>query len=246
MSKKINVTIWNEYVHERHNDYVKQIYPKGIHGAIADFLADDDRFNVTLATLDMPDQGMPDEVLNNTDVLLWWGHMHHGEVDDKLVRRIRDRVYSYGMGYIPLHSAHHSKPFRAIIGATGDLVWGDDQPEIVWNLLPSHPIAAGIPEYFKLEIEELYSEPFYIPPPDELIFTSWFKNGNIFRSGCCFRRGLGKIFYFQPGHESCKSFYNPYVQRIIKNAIQWAAPNEFGVQYPATVRHEPNPVFKHE
>jgi trehalose utilization protein len=80
-----------------------------------------------------------------------------------------------------------------------------------------------VPAHFEL-LEEMYGEPFYIPKPDDLIFTTWYQDGNIFRGGATFTRGLGKIFYFHPGHEFCRSFYDPIVQRIIKNAIKWCAP----------------------
>lgn len=223
MNKKINVTIWNEFRHEKNDENVKVLYPSGLHAAIRDGIACDD-FNIRLACLDDPDQGLPEDMLNDTDVLLWWGHCHHDEVEQKLVDRIVDRVRRQGMGFIALHSGHHSRPFRALLGATGDLSWGDDQPEIVWNIMPSHPIAAGIPEHFVLPVEEMYGEPFFIPQPDELVFTSWFKHGNIFRSGCCFYRGIGRIFYLQPGHESCRSYYDKNILRIISNAIRWAAP----------------------
>ncbi len=228
----INVTIWNEYTHEKTEPYVHEIYPDGLHAVIKSFQDKDPELNVRLAALDDPDQGLPDDVLNSTDVLLWWGHMRHGDVKDELVAKIRRRVISCGMGFVALHSAHASKPFGAIVGTDGALSWGDEQPEIVWNLLPAHPIANGIPDNFYLGIEEMYGEPFNIPQPDELVFGSWFKQGNIFRSGCCFYRGLGKVFYFQPGHESRRSFYNEYVEKIINNAIHWAAPQEFKVACP--------------
>ena len=149
MAKTINVTIWNEYRHEKSDENVAKLYPNGLHAAIGEFLSKNDDMKITLAALDDPDQGLPDEVLNNTDVLLWWGHMNHGEVKDDLVERIRQRVYVGGMGFIALHSAHHSKPFRAIVGTTGNLLWGDNQKEIIWNIMPSHPIAAGIPSHFE-------------------------------------------------------------------------------------------------
>lgn len=232
MENKIHVTIWNEYRHERQEEAVRAIYPNGIHAAIAEFLGKTGDFDITLAALDDPDNGLPDEVLNNTDVLMWWGHMAHHEVPDALVEKVRQRVYA-GMGLIVLHSGHHSKVFKAVVGTTGNLSWGDEQKEIVWNLSPAHPIAAGIPDHFCLDSEELYSEPFYIPQPDALVFGSWFEDGNLFRSGCCFLRGLGRIFYFQPGHEFCRSFYNPYVQRIITNAVYWAKPAEIGFKTEA-------------
>ena len=229
---KIRVTAWNEFRHEKSNEYVKSIYPDGIHGLIKQFLETKDDIEVTLAALDDPENGLPDEVLNNTDVLIWWGHMAHHEVPDALVERIRNRVYTGGMGLIVLHSGHHSKVFRQVVGTNGNLSWGRDQKEIVWNLLPSHPIAAGIPDHFTLETEELYCEPFYVPQPDSLVFGSWFEDGFIFRSGLCYTRGAGKVFYFQPGHESCPSYHNQYVQKIITNAVYWAKPAEIGYAVP--------------
>ena len=237
----IRVTIWNEFRHEKTKEKVKALYPDGLHAYIKGFLSDCEDMEVRLAALDDPEQGLPDEVLNNTDVLLWWGHMAHGEVDDALVSRIRDRVLN-GMGFIPLHSGHHSKPFKAILGSTGDLTWGADQNCRVWNLCPTHPIAAGIPSSFEL-FEELYSEPFFIPKPDDLIFATWYENGNIFRGGATFTRGLGKIFYFHPGHESRMSFYNEYVQRIIKNAIRWAAPVSMPLVLDEGCIHQTEPLF---
>jgi len=217
---KIRVTVWNEYRHERSEAAIAEIYPEGIHGEIKNILSECDDVEVTLATLDMPEHGLTDEVLNNTDVLIWWGHMAHGEVKDEIVKKVKDRVYNHGMGFFPIHSAHKSKPFMAIVGATGNLYWGKEQTELIWNIMPQHPIAKGIPVRFKL-FEEMYGEPFRIPQPDELVFSSWFEQGNIFRSGCVFYRGVGKVFYFQPGHEACRSFYNENVRTVIKNAVHW-------------------------
>ena len=221
----IRVTIWNEFIHEKKKENVRALYPEGIHGFIRDFLKKNEDLEIRLAALCDPDQGLPDEVLENTDVLLWWGHVAHNQVDDKLVEKIRNRVYLGKMGFVGLHSAHHSKPFCTIVGTNGNLTWGRNQKEIMWTMMPSHEIAAGIPDHFILEEEELYSEPFYIPQPDALVFGAWYEDGHIMRAGACFHRGAGKVFYFQPGHETCKSFYNPYVQKIITNAVYWAAPN---------------------
>ena len=218
----INVTFWHEFRHEKINEVVKAIYPDGIHAYVKSFLDEEDDMNVTICALDDPEQGLTDELLAKTDVLLWWGHMYHGEVSDELVAKVKARVLN-GMGFFPMHSAHHSKPFKAILGTTGNLTWGRNETAIVWNLCPTHPIAEGIPAHFTLT-EELYAEPFYIPKPDDLIFGTWYEDGNIFRGGATFTRGLGKIFYFHPGHESCESYKNEYVQRIIKNAIRWCAP----------------------
>lgn len=221
----IRVTAWNEFRHEKKSEKVAALYPNGLHAAVAEFLRCDE-LSVRLAALDDPDQGLPDEVLENTDVLMWWGHMAHGEVSDALVERIFARV-NEGMGMIFLHSAHKSKPFSRIVGSTGNLTWGRNQRCIVWNLCPTHPIAAGIPAHFEL-LEELYSEPFFIPKPEDLLFASWYEDGNLFRGGFTYTRGLGKVFYFHPGHETCTSFSDPHVQRILQNAVRWCAPVEAG------------------
>lgn len=221
--KKINVTIWNEYRHEKTDEKVKSLYPEGIHNYLKSVL-DCDELSITTVSLDDPDQGLPDEVLNNTDVLIWWAHMCHWEVSDELAERVKERVFA-GMGLILLHSAHYSKVIQKVVGMTGHLTWGDEVKEVVWNINPTHPIAAGIPTHFILPKEEIYGEPFQIPEPDELVFIGWYETGHVFRSGCTWRRGYGKVFYFQPGHESVPTYHNSVVQRIIKNAVMWAAPS---------------------
>ena len=239
---KIRVTVWNEYRHEVHKENIRAIYPIGIHGEVKNILDGCDDLEVTCAYLDMPEHGLTDEVLNNTDVLVWWGHMAHGEVRDDIVNKIRERVYRDGMGFVALHSAHHSKPFKAIVGCTGDLSWGRDQKEIIWNINPAHPIAEGVPEHFEL-FEEMYGEPFFIPQPDQQVFMGWFEDGNVFRSGCCYFRGLGRIFYFQPGHEACRSFYDENVRRIIKNGVHWAAPANASFANKGC-KHQTEPIVK--
>ena len=222
--KTIRITVWNENVHEKTDPKVTALYPTGLHGAIAAFLSEEADFEVRTATLDAPDQGLSDEVLENTDVLIWWGHCAHGEVSDALIPKIQRRVYLGKMGFIALHSAHHSKPFKALLGTTGNLTWGRNQKEVVWTMLPGHPIAEGIPPHFILPDEELYAEPFFVPQPTELVFGGWYEDGYIFRSGMTFLRDQGRIFYFQPGHETCPSFHDKVVQQIIKNAVRWVAP----------------------
>lgn len=219
----INVTIWNEGRHEKTSEEVKAVYPDGIHNFIAGFLKTNEDLNIRTATLDDENNGLPDDVLETTDVLLWWGHMAHHEVPDELVERVCARVMR-GMGFIALHSAHFSKPFIKLMGTTCSLKWRDGDRERVWCIKPTHPIAKGIPEYFNIPVEEMYGERFDIPTPDELIFLGWFKGGEVFRSGCCWSRGLGKVFYFQPGHESNPTYHIPEVQKIITNAVYWAAP----------------------
>ena len=232
MNKKLNVVVWNEFRHEKLKEKAIANYPDGLHATIKKFLDVNEDMCVTLAALDDECQGLPDELLNNTDVLVWWGHIAHEEVSDELVAKIQKRVYEGKMGFVALHSAHHSKPFKQIVGTNGNLSWGRNQKEIMWNLMPQHPIAAGIPDHFLIEEEELYCEPFYIPQPDALVFGAWYEDGFIFRAGACFLRGAGKIFYFQPGHESCRALHNPYVQKVITNAVRWAAPSNMGYDIP--------------
>ena len=219
----IRVTVWNEYLHERTDGIVKDIYPEGIHKVIADFLGKNDDMVVTTVVQDDPENGLTDEVLNNTDVLIWCAHIRHYEVSDAVVNKVKDHVLR-GMGFIPLHSAHMSKPFTALMGTSGTLKWRDGDRERLWCLDPSHPIAAGVPETFVLDPEEMYGEYFDIPKPDSVVFMSWFRGGEVFRSGCTFTRGYGKIFYFRPGHEANPTYYNENVQKIITNAVRWACP----------------------
>nr|WP_144923645.1 ThuA domain-containing protein [Paenibacillus bovis] len=222
----LSVTVWNENRHERHNPKVSEIYPEGIHGAIAQFLAEGGH-KVKTATLDETDHGLTDEVLENTDVLLWWGHLAHDEVKDEIVEKVKQRVLD-GMGLIVLHSAHFSKIFKTLMGTTCDLKWREaDDKERLWVIDPSHPIVEGIGEYIELEKEEMYGEHFDIPAPDELVFTSWFEGGEVFRSGCTYQRGRGKVFYFRPGHETYPTYHNKEIQKVIKNAVKWATPTSF-------------------
>ena len=218
----MKVTVWNENVHEKLDPNIMKIYPGGLHEFIAGFIKSDD-IEVRTATLDMPECGLTDDVLADTDVLIWWGHVKHGDVPDEIVDRVQRYVLS-GMGLIVLHSGHHSKIFRRMMGTTCNLKWRDGARERVWTVKPNHPIAAGIPETFALDEEEMYGEPFDIAEPDEVVFMGWFNGGEVFRSGCTWVRGNGKIFYLQPGHETNRSYHNEYIQRIIKNAVRWACP----------------------
>lgn len=221
----IQVTVWNEFRHEKSSEEVQKLYPNGIHGAIADFLKHDN-FTVKTATLDEAEHGLTVEVLAETDVLIWWGHVAHEEVSDEIVARAHQRVLE-GMGLIVLHSGHFSKIFKKLMGTSCDLKWREDGKHCrIWNVNPSHPIVEGIGEMIDLEQEEMYGEHFDIPAPDELVFVSWYPGGEVFRSGCTFSRGNGKIFYFQPGHETYNSYYNEKVQKVICNAVRWAAPKD--------------------
>jgi len=223
MTAKPRVTVWNEYQVEKQQAEVAKIYPDGIHHAIAQHLQSSG-LTVKTATLDQPDHGLTDAILNQTDVLIWWGHIAHDQVQDTIVDKVHQRVLS-GMGLIVLHSGHFSKIFKRLMGTSCGLKWRNDgEKERLWVVDPSHPIAAGLDESFELVAEEMYGEFFDIPNPDSLVFISWFEGGEVFRSGCCFHRGKGKIFYFRPGDELYPTYYQPNVLRVITNSIYWASP----------------------
>ena len=220
----IRVTVWNEYRHEQNDEEIRKVYPDGIHGQIAKFLSEEEDFEVRTATLDEPECGLTQEVIDNTDVLLWWGHTAHKEVPDEIAQRVQEAVLK-GMGFIVLHSGHHSKPFKRLMGTSCNLCWREDGDlERVWVVDQGHPITQGLGKYFEIEHEEMYGEPFGIPEPQKVVLMGWYEGGEVFRSGCCYIRENGKIFYFQPGHESFPVYYNKDVQKVIKNAIRWAVP----------------------
>jgi len=222
MSLPTRVTVWGEFRHEKKNPKVAAIYPEGMHETIAGFLRPHTDFTVRTAWLDQPEHGLTDAVLAATDVLIWWGHQAHHDVDDAVVKKVKTRVLE-GMGLIALHSAHYSKIFKVLLGTTCSLKWREaTDKERLWNINPAHPITQGIGEYFEIPAEEMYGEPFGIPEPDQLIFISWFTGGEVFRSGATWQRGHGRIFYFRPGHETYPTYHHPQVQRVITNAVRWA------------------------
>jgi trehalose utilization protein len=222
--KQIFVTVWNEFRHEKTNEKVQEHYPEGIHKVIQDFLSHNEDIAVRTAVLDEEDHGLSDEVLIETDVLIWWGHCAHGEVRDEIIEKVKRRVLE-GMGLIVLHSGHFSKIFKALMGTNCSLSWREaGEKERLWNIEPSHPITEGIGDYIELPHAEMYGERFDIPTPDELLFISWFEGGEVFRSGCTWQRGHGRIFYFRPGHETYPIYHNKDIQRVISNSVRWAAP----------------------
>ena len=225
MTSRLRVIVWNENVHERKNSVVAKIYPRGMHGCIAEALKIDNRLEVRTATLGDPEHGLTESVLEETDVLIWWAHVAHGQVEEAIVDRVIKRIWE-GMGFIALHSSHYSKIFKRLMGTSCSLTWREaGEKERVWVCNPAHPIAQGINRYFEIENSEMYGEPFAIPTPDEIVFISWFEGGDVFRSGCTWKRSNGKIFYFSPGHEMYPIFVNPSVQRVLGNAVLWAAPD---------------------
>ena len=222
----IKVTVWNEYFHDdpacdKSDEVTLSTHPNGLHETVAEIVREmGDEVEVRTAVLKDPEHGLTQEVLDNTDVLIWWGHMAHHLVEDEIVERVHKRILQ-GMGFIGLHSAHYSKIFKKLNGTTCSLKWRDKTYERIFNVCPTHPIAEGIPQNFEIGVEECYGEFFDIAKPDDVIFEGWFDVGEVFRSGCTWQRGWGKIFYFQPGHETNTAYWNPYVRKIIQNAVKW-------------------------
>lgn len=242
-AKPLRVTIWNEYIHEITSTAVGAIYPDGMHAVWSEVLTRllGDSVQIRVALLEQPEHGLPYDVLAETDVLTWWGHAGHDRVDDEIVERVQRRVWE-GMGLVCLHSAHNSKIFKRLMGTTCMLRWREAaEKERVWIVDPGHPIVQGLTdECFEIEHSEMYGEHFDIPQPDELFAISWFEGGEVFRSGCTWRRGKGKVVYFSPGHETFPIYKHPSVQQILANAVRWAAPS--GGLYLGQGRNIPQPL----
>ncbi len=226
----MRITVWNENVHEtRGDEVVLGHYPQGIHTAIADGLAasfSGEGDAIRTAVLQDPEHGLTEEVLADTDVLLWWGHIAHPQVADEVVERVHRHVLA-GMGLLVLHSGHYSKIFQKLLGSTASLLWRNEgERELVWTIDHTHPITEGVPDPVVIPRQEMYGEPFDIPVPDELVFVSSFAGGEVFRSGVTYTRGLGRIFYFSPGDQEYPVYHQPEIQRVLANGVRWAAPRQ--------------------
>jgi trehalose utilization protein len=239
MADPIRVTVWNEFVHEQRDESVMKIYPDGMHTLIGNYLREQGH-TVQYATQDQPEHGLTQDVLDNTDVMTWWGHCAHGDVSDEIVERVYERVLA-GMGLIALHSSHFAKIFKKLMGTSCTLQWrSDGERERIWVVEPSHPIAQGLGDYFELPQVEMYGERFDVPDPETLVFISWFQGGEVFRSGMTYRRGNGKIFYFRPGDQEYPIYHDQNVLKVIDNAVRWAAPTP-GVTAPKIVNAKEAP-----
>lgn len=219
----IKTIVWGENVHENTNDDVRTLYPDGMHACIASALDKHPQITASTATLQQPEHGLDVQRLAATDVLCWWGHAAHAQVSDEIVDRVQQRVWE-GMGLIVLHSGHFSKIFKRLMGTPCSLTWREaGEKERLWAINRSHPICHGLDAYFELPQSEMYGEPFTVPEPMESVFISWFAGGEVFRSGLTWQRGAGRIFYFGPGHETYPIYHDANVQKVLVNAVQWAA-----------------------
>jgi trehalose utilization protein len=231
----IHVTVWGEYRHEKINPKVAAVYPAGMHRAIAGYLSTRPDFIARTATLDEAEHGLSRQAVNETDTLVWWGHMAHDQVSDAVVERVHRRVLE-GMGIVVLHSGHYSKVFRRLMGTSCDLKWreAENEREVLWVTRPGHPIVEGIDDHFVLAREEMYGEFFDVPEPECTFLISSFGGGEVFRSGCTWTRGAGRVVYFRPGHETFPTYHDLNVLKVIENACRWAgqrgraAPPSFG------------------
>lgn len=240
MTENLNILVWNEGVHEANNEpaTMKEMYPDGIHGAIADGLrAHLPDADISTATLADPEHGLTEEALAATDVLLWWGHKAHAEVSDEVVDRVQRHVLG-GMGLLVLHSGHFARIFTRLLGTTCSLKWRNEgERELVWTVKPSHPIAQGVPNPLIIPQQEMYGELFDIPDPDDLIFISSFEGGEVFRSGVTFTRGKGRIFYFSPGDQDYPVYHQAEIRQVLANAVQWAAQPDIQRAEPGVSNH---------
>ena len=140
----IRVTIWYEYTQEsgylrrefvdpniseedfrnfaehtaQKSRMIHSVYPEGLMAPVIHALQQDPAIEVTYTTLYDPDYGLPEELLERTDVLIWWAHISHQAIPDWLSQKIVERIWK-GMGFIALHSAHKAKPFLCILGCIG-------------------------------------------------------------------------------------------------------------------------------
>ena len=243
----IRVTVWGENLHEQRDELVRKLYPEGMHAAIAAGISSrlGEHATVRTATLDQPEHGLTGQVLAETDVLTWWGHIGHDRVRDEIVERVKQRVLQ-GMGLVVLHSAHFSKIFRSLMGTSCNLRWRSiGERELVWNVNPAHPVAQGIPPVFEIAAHEMYGEFFDIPQPDELVFISSFAGGEVFRSGCCFYRGAGRVFYFSPGDQDYPVYHHPVVRQVIANGVSWACRADGPLPMPYQVEQMPADWLDH-
>ena len=202
----------------------KEVYPNGISGALAQYLTTQPGIEARTASIEDPDQGLASQLLDETDVLVWWGHKKHGDVLFDRVAEVVKRVKAGKLGFIALHSAHYSKLLKSILDCTGDLgSWrngaGQEHLKVV---APFHPIAKGIGDFTVLETE-MYGEPFRVPPPEKVIFFSYWNSGEQFRSGCAWSVEKGRVFYFRPGHETYPIFFEPTPRKVVANAVLWCA-----------------------
>jgi len=224
-SARFRVVVWSEGTAS-----ADKAYPKDINTAIADGLRKNlTGWKIETATITDPDQGCSEASLSKCDVLIWWGHKRHDDVKDENVARIVRRVKEGGMGFIAVHSSHFAKPNKKLMGtACSWAAYENDGCKCKVVIKdPNHPIVQGVKEFTLPEIER-YSEPYQVPTPESVplngIYVYPDGKEEPTRLGLCWTIGKGRMFYFVPGHETYHDFYLEPVQKIMANAVNWAAP----------------------
>lgn len=273
----IRVLVWDEQQPAQ-----KQAYANFLGNAIAAHLEKQPGLRVISANLQQPEQGLPRDLLDNTDVLIWWGHVRHQEIPLEKAQAIVERIEAGQLSLVALHSAHWARPFVEAMNArtradarrrfpdppngppvkfeyipyaggfvptreslltpayyamrsfNGQLTVrvdlpncvfpayrGDGQPSQTRVLLPEHPLAKNIPREFTIPQTEMYDEPFHVPEPDEVVFEETWKAGERFRSGCVWKLGAGRVFYYRPGHETYPVYRQEIPLQILTNAVNW-------------------------
>lgn len=220
--KTRKVLVWSE------GTAPKNVYPNDINAAIAEGLKPLKGWEVQAVSINDPDQGLPDDLLNSASALIWWGHQRHGDVKDELVAKIKTRVTEEGMGFIATHSAHYSKALKAILGTPcGWSYYTDDGAKLDMVVkAPTHPICKGVKD-FTIPHTERYGDPFQCPTPETVLFDGIYTMKDDKTEHCLqgftWTIGKGRVMYFQPGHEGYPIYFMPEVQQIFRNGVQWVA-----------------------
>jgi len=215
---KMRVLCWSERTEPAN------VYPQGINGAIAGFLRRSADLDVRTASINDGEQGIGKAAIDATDVLVWWGHLKHKDIDDAHVAEVIRQIRERGLGFIGLHSTQGAKVFTGALGCSGEIGgWREDgKREFLKCVAPSHPIAQGLGD-FTLAQTEMYNEPFQVPPPEKTIFFSYWEGGEQFRSCNVWSAGKGRVVYFRPGHESFPIYHQELPLRVVKNSVTWCA-----------------------
>jgi trehalose utilization protein len=103
---KLRVLVWDEQ-----QDAQKQAYPNFLGNHLAEDLKKE--FDVRSVSIKDPEQGLSKDNLEWADVVVWWGHLRHQEVNEEAVAAIVAKITEGKCGLVALHSAHYSQVFKA-------------------------------------------------------------------------------------------------------------------------------------
>ena len=223
---KLRVTVWSEVIDPVLEPRAVTYYPDDINVYLAEFLSIEHDFEVRTANLRQKENGLSQEILNDTDVLVWWSHLYDDQVSDETAQRVAETVLN-GMGILFLHASLGSKPAKILLGTNSNTGKYREigEKEKIWVVDRSHPVVDGMEkEYIEIPASEMYGEPYGIPTPDDIVFISWFEGGEVLRSGVDWKKGAGKVFFFAPGHEEFPVYYHSEIQKAVKNIVRWLKP----------------------